>query len=389
MRTYFLVSESAACGIGSFGGRHAPEIGRSRNSRRIIRVWPKTPLCETTRNRARPEFRRRHPKAGNSRTVADILFWGKKSPIYYSQTMSDPDQVTMLRNGVITEWNAWRRANPAVVPDLFNADLSKVDLASDDATGINLYRANLEHATLIGTNLHGANLRDANFRHTRLAFTIFGNANLTGARGLEYCQHLGPSIVDYQTIAKSWPLPVSFLRGCGLPENLIEYLPSLLQRPIEFYSCFISYSTKDQDFVDRIYADLQLKGVRCWLAPEELKIGDRFRQRIDEAIRLHDKLLLVLSKHSVQSDWVREEVESCLEREHREKRNLLFPITLDDAIMETNEAWAASIRRQRHIGNFREWKKHDSYSAALERVLRDLKPDDGESKNGLLRRLAE
>jgi len=286
----------------------------------------------------------------------------------------------MLRSGVITEWNAWRRANPGVVPDLFNADLSKVDLASDDATGINLYRANFEHATLIGTNLHGANLRNANFRHARLAFTIFGNANLSGARGLEYCQHLGPSVVDYQTIAKSWPLPVSFLRGCGLPENLIEYLPSLLQRPIEFYSCFISYSTKDQDLVDRIYADLQLKGVRCWLAPEELKIGDRFRQRIDEAIRLHDKLLLVLSEDSVQSDWVREEVESCLEREHREKRNLLFPITLDDAVMETNEAWAASIRRQRHIGNFREWKKHDSYSAALERVLRDLKPDDAEGK---------
>jgi len=50
-----------------------------------------------------------------------------------------------------------------------------------------------------------------------------------------------------------------------------------------------------------------------------LKIGDRFRQRIDEAIRLHDKLLVILSANSVQSDWVREEVESCLEREWREK----------------------------------------------------------------------
>jgi hypothetical protein len=168
-------------------------------------------------------------------------------------------------------------------------------------------------------------------------------------------------------------LSVVFLRGCGLPEALIEYLPSLLSRPIQFYSCFISYSTKDQDFANRLYADLQVNGVRCWFAPEDLKIGDRFRQRIDEAIRLHDKLLLIFSRHSVQSDWVREEVESCLEREQREKRTVLFPVRLDDAIMDTGEAWAASIRRQRHIGDFRGWKDHDAYSQVLERLLRDLR----------------
>ena len=70
----------------------------------------------------------------------------------------------------------------------------------------------------------------------------------------------------------------------------------------------------------------------------------------------------------MRSDWVREEVETCLEREQREKRSLLFPIAPDDAVMETDEAWAASIRRQRHIGNFRDWKSHDAYGQArLER----------------------
>jgi hypothetical protein len=58
---------------------------------------------------------------------------------------------------------------------------------------------------------------------------------------------------------------------------------SLIGKAFEFYSCFISYSTKDHDFAERIYADLQSKGVRCWFAPEDLKIGDRFRQRIDES----------------------------------------------------------------------------------------------------------
>jgi hypothetical protein len=80
-----------------------------------------------------------------------------------------------------------------------------------------------------------------------------------------------------------------------------------------------------------------------------------------------------LSEHSVQSAWVQDEVESALERERREKRLVLFPIRIDDAVMETDQAWAASIRRTRHIGDFTRWKDHDSYQTAFERLLRDLK----------------
>jgi hypothetical protein len=252
--------------------------------------------------------------------------------------------------------------------------LYKADLSGDGPTGVNLYRANLRNANLVGANLQAANLRDANLENVTLGFTILGDADLSGAGGLATCRHMGPSILDYQTIAKSQMLPVIFLQGCGLPEKLIEYLPSLLQEPIQFYSCFISYSTKDQDFADRLYADLQVRGVRCWFAPEDLKIGDRFRQRIDEAIRLHDKLLLILSCQSVESDWVREEVESCLERERREERTILFPVSIDGTVVDTREAWAASIRRQRHIGDFCDWKDHDAYTRGLDRLLRDLKP---------------
>jgi hypothetical protein len=142
--------------------------------------------------------------------------------------------------------------------------------------------------------------------------------------------------------------------------------------PIQFYSCFISYSTKDQHLAERLYADLQSKGVRCWFAPEDLKIGDKFRTRIDESIRAFDKLLLVLSKHSISSPWVEEEVEAALDRERRDKRLALFPICLDDAVMETETAWAASLRRTRHIGDFRNWKDHDAYTKGFERLMRDL-----------------
>jgi hypothetical protein len=167
------------------------------------------------------------------------------------------------------------------------------------------------------------------------------------------------------------------LRGCGPPDDLIEFLPSPFGgRAIQYFSCIISYSNQDGDFAERLHADLQNNWVRCWFAPEDLKIGDRFRQKIDDAMRFHEKLLLILSEHSVISDSAREEVESALEREHREQRRA-FPVQLDNAA----EAWAALIRRQRHIGDFRNCKQHDAYKNSFDRLLRDLKttPDHATS----------
>jgi hypothetical protein len=52
---------------------------------------------------------------------------------------------------------------------------------------------------------------------------------------------------------------------------------------------------------------------------------------------------------------------------------VLFPIRLDDAVMDTRDDWAAKIKRRRHIGDFSNWKDEGSYRKAFERLLRDLK----------------
>jgi len=193
-------------------------------------------------------------------------------------------------------------------------------------------------------------------------------------KGLETVQHDGPSTIGIDTIYKSkGNIPEAFLRGAGVPEDFITYMKSLVENPIEFYSCFISYSSQDDDFAQRLHADLQHQGVRCWFAPEDLKIGDKFRMRIDESIRIYDKVMVILSKNSIRSAWVEEEVEAGLEKERKQNKPVLFPIRLDDAVMETDQAWAASLRRTRHIGDFRAWKDHDQYQQSFDRLLRDLK----------------
>ncbi len=44
--------------------------------------------------------------------------------------------------------------------------------------------------------------------------------------------------------------------------------------PIEFYSCFVSYSHADKSFARRLYDTLQGRGIRCWLDEHELLPGD-------------------------------------------------------------------------------------------------------------------
>ena len=186
--------------------------------------------------------------------------------------------------------------------------------------------------------------------------------------------HLGHSSIGIDTIYRSQGnIPDNFLRGAGIEDTFINYIHSLVSHPIEYHTCFISYSSKDQAFAERLYADLQNKGVHCWFAPHDMRIGDEIRPRIDESIRIHDKLLLILSESSVKSQWVKKEVETAFEKERRRKKLVLYPIKLDETVTRTRQAWAADIRRQRLVGDFTCWKDHDAYQKAFDRLLRDLK----------------
>jgi hypothetical protein len=238
-----------------------------------------------------------------------------------------------------------------------------------------LRRTNFSEAYLLRTNLSEADVREANFAHAKLWQTIFGNTDLSAVKELDSCEHKGPSNLDYRTLAKSGKLPLNFLRGVGLPDRLIEYLPSLFGGdPIQYHPCFISYSSEDHAFVETLYKDLQDNGVRCWFAPKSLKPGDFFRAEIDQAIHTYDKLLLILSEHSISSAWVADEVEAGLERERRTGQKVLFPIQIDDASRNAGD-WAAALRRRRHIGDMRKWSDPAAYRQAFTDFLNALRTE--------------
>jgi hypothetical protein len=342
--------------------------------------------------------------------------------------MANEEHLKILKQKVGV-WIQWRKDNPDVQPDFYKANLPGMDLRQYDLSGANLNRANLSEvnlrstsisgadlnganlfqailcgadlskadlsgaslfgadcslADLGGTNLSKADLRDVNFSGAILggadlseAFmmrAIFGGVDLREVRGLARVKQAGPSTIGIDTIYLSQgKIPEEFLRGAGTPEKFITYATSLAGGAIHYYSCFISYSSQDDDFAQRLHLDLQQRGVRCWFAPEDLKIGDKLRQTIHRSIQSQEKLLLILSENSIDSDWVETEVETAFEKEHKQGQPVLFPIRLDQAVLETDQAWAADIRRMRHIGDFSRWKDSDAYQQAFERLLRDLK----------------
>ena len=273
--------------------------------------------------------------------------------------------------------------------DLSKADLSKADLREAKLGGADLREADLGGADLSGADLRGADLRSSNFDCATVGSTTFANNDLSSAKYLETVKHSGPSIVSIDVIYRSkGNISETFLRGCGVPDDFIVYMKSLAASPIEFYSCFISYSTKDQDCADRLYADLQSKGVRCWQAKHDIKAGRKLHEQIDEAIRLHDKLLLILSLHSMESEWVKTEILNAGGREVRDQRRVLFPIRLTpfEALRDwkcfdgdTGRDLAREIREY-FIPDFSNWKKHDSYQEAFQRLISDLKASDTKPK---------
>ncbi len=315
--------------------------------------------------------------------------------------MANEEHLRILQQGVV-DWNQWRENHPNEIVDLTDADLTDADLIAAHLTRADLTRAHLTDADLFGADLGDADLSDADLSgadltdadlsgadltrvdltRANLCRTVFGDTDLTDAKGLDSCTHSLFSILDHRTLTKSGRLPLSFLRGCGLPEILIDHIPALfLDNPIEFYSCFISYSTADSDFAERLYADLQNKGVRCWFAPEEIKTGEFVLATIDTAIRLRDKLVIILSETSIASDWVEHEVSRALREEKRRGTLVLFPLRIDETIMQVEFGWAKRIREAhtptgRHIGNFTQWKDHDAYQQSFARLLRDLRVED-------------
>lgn len=248
--------------------------------------------------------------------------------------------------------------------------------------------ANLREADFAGAILVGCNFRDSELHGVHFEDTVITDCNFSNSAGLDSIRFSGPCLIDYHTIATNRILPLSFFRGCGLSDTFIEYIPSIFSQGMEFYSAFISYSALDKKFARRLHDALQGRGVRCWLDEHEILPGDKIQARIDEGIRVWDKVLLCCSENSLgegSSWWVEQEVERAFkkERDLRKQRGTdvcsLIPLNLDGFLFsdQCTHYFTADVQ-QRNAPDFHGWDKdNDLFEEQLEKVVKALRADKG------------
>jgi hypothetical protein len=83
------------------------------------------------------------------------------------------------------------------------------------------------------------------------------------------------------------------------------------------------------------------------------------------------------------SEWVKTEIALALQKQRNAGRKVLFPISL--VSFEKIRPWkcfdadigkdSAREIREYYIPDFSNWKDHDSYQAAFQRLVRDLKAE--------------
>jgi uncharacterized protein YjbI with pentapeptide repeats len=277
--------------------------------------------------------------------------------------------------------------------EFWDANLSGVSLRQTDFTGAFLARANLTSAELWKTNFRQTDLRETNFLYAVMSGTMFGNLDLSEAIGLDDIVHRGPSTIGMDVVARSkGKIPEAFLRGCGLNDWEIEetklYNPDLSNEEInkilyriydlratqalQISPLFISYSHADGPFVDKLEGQLNEKGVRFWRDIHEMKAG-RVEIQIDRAIRQNPTVLLVLSEHSLMSDWVEHEVRAARGLEKELGRAVLCPVALDNSWK--NSRWPKRIMEQimeYNILDFSAWKDDSKFDGLFRKLIDGL-----------------
>jgi len=296
--------------------------------------------------------------------------------------------------------------------DLQNADLDQAVLSGANLSGVNLTGANLSRTNLDGTNFSGANLTNVNlngagltrtdlseaifdgadfyearlnnpnlagakFNGSLVGYTVFQNCDFGGAEGLEGIRHDAPSTVGVDSLMRSaGQIPEVFLQGIGAPESLIGFQKTLQGAATVSEDYFISCTDQDVPFAQNLQANLRARGIRCWLFTEAARgnaLVDRRsvsdEEEVERWVRHYNKLIVVCSQASFDSEIVRNDVTAAKERQESQDEWVLFLVAPDDVMIDARARPVRTLKSEHKVFDLR---GQDTSSDAYQQELSSM-----------------
>ncbi len=306
-----------------------------------------------------------------------------------------------------------RNANLAGI-NLDRATLSEANLSGADLTNANLDRANLDRTNLTGANLTGASFNGANLSRTNLSeailneadfyeaalndvvtadtqfnnciigYTVFQNCAMDNALGLDSVRHDAPSTIGLDTLLRSrGVLPRSFMLGSGIPVAVADIQDSVADAPVTTLEAHISCATADVEFARQLESNLRAQGVRSWVFAEGFRgnpLVDRRatsgEEEIERWVRHYDRLIVVCSAASLDSETVRNDITAAQEAENSSDQWTMFLVDAD-GVMGAGRNRAARLLKEDHrfFDLTGQAADSDEYQAALGELIENLRED--------------
>ena len=275
--------------------------------------------------------------------------------------------------------------------NLAGIDLGGAKLGSTNLTYSMLSGAKLENSSLFFCLMQASECINSNFNGAQFGYNVIVRSDLTKCVGLEHCCHLSPSSIDCQTAAKSGGLPDVFLKGCGWQdweiesaklfnadlraEDIAEITNNIYhlrhETTLEIPKLFISYSHADREFVEQLEQRLEAARIRYWRDVHHATAGP-LDKIISHAIDSSGSVLLILSDKSIESTWVKFEIDKANSRYFRSDIPVLCPIALDDSWKEGR--WPENLMRtliEFNILDFSRWNEGAAQQDILFKKLID------------------
>ena len=144
---------------------------------------------------------------------------------------------------------------------------------------------------------------------------------------------VGLVAIAYNKLSKKPPAAGAAAPGIQIPSSYPGRVSGTVNHDI-----IISYSTQDKPTADAVCAGLEMRGIRCWIAPRDILPGVDYLEGIVDAITSSKIMVLIYSQHSNESPHVIREATIAMS-----KKVIIIPFRLDNSQPSTTIGFIISV----------------------------------------------